>query len=59
MSEPKIHLMAPQYGDDVGSIYGRSECGLPYVSTTCDVSRVTCKRCLKIAGYQIPAERKP
>ena len=55
---PKLHLVAPQWGDDVGSIYETAECGKPYARVTSNVSRVTCKRCLKIAGYPIPPDLK-
>lgn len=51
--KPKTHLLAPQYGDDVGSIYERSECGKLGVVTS-DVARVTCNKCLKLAGCPLP-----
>jgi hypothetical protein len=59
MNSPrKIHLMKPQWGEDVGSIYERAECGKPHAIVTSVVSDVTCNRCLKVAGYPIPT-RKP
>lgn len=54
----KVHLVAPQWGDDVGSIYERPICGKKHGSVTSNVPDVTCRRCLKVAGHPIPAVLK-